>query len=121
MTRFENLDFMRNLLFPLLKNFKYVGSPSKIGVTAYVFTRCYLPGATPKCYLLNTFKMICREMSTQANLKTQELTANYYEKNVNTYTCCKSALAYIRCYVTHNMQLPLYKFLFENKALGTKR
>ena len=62
--------------------------------------------------------MIRKEMSTQANLKTQELTANYYENYVNTYTCGKSALAYIHCYVPHNRQLPLYKFLFENKAWG---
>ena len=59
--------------------------------------------------------MILKEMLTQANLKTQELTANYYENYVNTYTCCKSALTYIHCYVSHNRQLPLYKFLFENK------
>ena len=36
---------MRNLLFPLLKNFKCVvdgrGSPSKIRVTAYVLAGCY--------------------------------------------------------------------------------
>ena len=49
--------------------------------------------------------MILKEMSTQADLKTQELTANYYENYVNTYTSCKSALAYIHCYVSHNRQL----------------
>ena len=64
--------------------------------------------------LLNTFKMM-------ANLKTQELAANYYKNYVNTFTCCKSALVYIHCFVTHNMQLPLFKFPFENEALGTKR
>ena len=111
---------MRNLLFPLLKNFKSVVDErghhlkSELPLTS-------LPGAAPKCYLLNTFKMISKEMSTQANLKTQELTANYYENYANTYTCFKNVSAYIHCYVTHNMQLPLYKFLFENKALGTTR
>ena len=119
-TRFENLDFMKNLLFPLLKNFKsVVDERGHCLRSESPFT--FLPGAAPKCYLLNAFKMIHKEMSTQANLKTQELTANYYENYENTYTCFKSGLAYIHCYVTHNMQLPLYKFLFENKALGTKR
>ena len=62
--------------------------------------------------------MILKKMSTQANLKTRELTANYYENYVNTYTCGKSALAYIHCYVPHNRQLPLYKFLFETRLWG---
>ena len=82
-TRFENLDFMRNLLFPLLKNFKSVVDERGHRLRSespLTFLLC----AAPKCYLLNTFKMISKEMSTQANLKTQELTANYYENYANT-------------------------------------
>ena len=82
-TRFENLDFMRNLLFPLLKNFKSVVDERGHRLRSespLTFLLC----AAPKCYLLNTFKMIRKEMSTQANLKTQELTENYYENYANT-------------------------------------
>ena len=82
-TRFENLDFFRNLLFPLLNNFKSVVDERGHRLRSespLTFSLC----AAPKCYLLNTFKMMSKEMSTQANLKTQELTANYYENYANT-------------------------------------
>ena len=71
----------------------------------------------PIKYIQNASK----EIYTQENLKTQELTANYYENYVNTYTCCKSALVYIHCYVTHNMmQLPLYKQSVSKQGSGDK-